>query len=207
MPYYTVMPLSSAPFPPTGFAAARDALRRTWLTLAIVALVPASAAARIVPNFLTIGPTPSLSDNAPNLWSIVQALPWLGSLPLAGLAMAMAIGAAAWLAAYFSACPPRNDAQLPAALLIALALPGLLPYMQTHDFLLAVALSCALAIRRRSAVIAALVSIGYLLAVVGAAPFGAMAIIAATVLVARAFLTSPANDNGLPLNPYIPYPA
>ena len=80
--------------------------------------------------FLTVGgTTPPLSDGAPNLWAIVQALPWIGDLPLAGLAMAMAIGAAAWLAAHFSAKPPRGEALLPAALLIALALPGLLPFV------------------------------------------------------------------------------
>jgi hypothetical protein len=201
------MPTSSAPFPPAGFAAARGASRRAWLTLAIVAMVPAMSAARVMANFLAVGPTPPLSDGAPNLWSIVQALPWIGDLPLAGLAMAMAIGAAAALGAQFSAKPPRGDALPPAALLIALAVPALLPDMQTHDFLLAVALSGALAIRQRSAVIPALVSIGYLLAIVGAAPLGALATLAAAILVARPFLTSPANDNGLPLNPYIPYPA
>lgn len=201
------MSLSPAPFPPTGFASARDASRRAWLTLAIVALVPAWAMARIVPEFLSVGSAVPLSDNAPNLWAIVQALPWIGDLPLAGLAMAMAIGVAAWLVAHFSANPPRGDALLSAALLVALALPGLLPQMQTHDFLLGAALSGVLAIRRRSVVIPALVSIGYVLAVVGAAPLGALAMVAATVLVARPFLASPANDNGLPLNPYIPYPA
>lgn len=177
-----------------------------WLGLAIVALVPASAAARIVPSFLSVGPAPPLSDGAPNLWSIVQALPWIGELPLAALAMAMAIGAAAWLAAHFSAHPPRGNAQLPAALLIALVLPGLLPQMQPSDFWLAVALGGALAVERRSFAIAALVFIGYLLAVIGAAPLGALMMTTATALVARRFLTSPVNDNGLPLNPYIPYP-
>jgi hypothetical protein len=197
---------SPIPFPPTGFAAANEAARKAWLTLTVVALAPGWSAARLMPGFVTVGGTAPLSDGAPNIWSVVQTLPWIGGLPLAGLAMAMAVGAAAWLAAHFSAKPPRGEALLPAALLIALALPGLLPQMQTLDFLLAVALSGVLAIRRRSFAIAALVSIGYLLAIVGAAPLGALALTAATLMVLRRFLTSPANDNGLPLNPYIPYP-
>jgi hypothetical protein len=201
------MPPSSLPHRPTGFAVARAAAHKTWLTLAAIALVAGWSAVRLIPEFLVVGDTGPLSDGAPNLWAIVQALPWIGDLPLAGLAMTMAVGTGAWLAAYFSAKPLRGEALLPAALLIALALPGLLPQMQTHNFLLAVALSGVLSVRQRSLMIAALVWIGYLLAVNDNAVVGAAPMIAATLLVAHPFLTSPANDNGLPLIPSIPYPA
>jgi hypothetical protein len=190
----------------TGFASARQATLRAWLILAAVALVPGWATARIVPSFLTVD-MPPLSDGAPNLWAIVQALPWIGDLQLAGLAMAMAIGAAAWIAADFSACPPRGEALLRAALLVALVLPGLLPQMQPHDFLIAVALSLILALRQREAAIAALVIGGWLMAIFASAALGAPPIMVATLLIARPFFASPANDNGLPLNPVAPYPA
>ncbi|MEO5492948.1 MAG: hypothetical protein ABIR08_02855 [Sphingomonas sp.] len=161
---------------------------------------------RIVPTLVTIdAPTP-VSNGAPNLWAIVQALPWIGGLPLNGLAMATTMGATAWLAAYFSTRPPRGEALLSAALLIALVLPGLLPQMQPHDFLLAVALSVALAIRQREAAIAALIMGGWLSAIFLSAALGTVPIMVATLLIARPFLASPANDNGLPLNPVAAYP-
>ena len=119
---------------PTGFAAARDAARRAWLIAGggrAGAGIGRGADRADFPDGRRR--PPPLSDGAPNLWAIVQALPWIGDLPLAGLAMAMAIGAAAWLAAYFSARPPRGEALLPAALLIALVLPGLLPQMQPRQ--------------------------------------------------------------------------
>jgi hypothetical protein len=207
VPYYRAMSMSPIPFPPTGFAAARDAARRAWLTLAVVALVPGWSVARVIPGFLAVGDTAPLSHGAPNIWSIVQMLPWIGNLPLAGLAMAIAVGAAAWLAAHFSAKPPRGEASLRAALLIALTLPGLLPFMQPRDFLLAVALSGSLAIRQRSLAIVAPVVISYLLAITGHAWLGALPMIAATALLTRPFLASPANDNGLPLNVVMACPA
>ena len=150
---------------------------------------------------------PFLSDGAPNLWAIVQALPWIGDVPLAGLAMAMALGALAWLAAYFSVHPPRGAKLLPAALLVGLVLPGLLPQMQPHDFVLAIGLSLAVSIRRKDITIAALVVGGWLLAVAGSASLGAVPIMVATFLIGRPLFASPANDNGLPLNPGKAYPA
>src|SRR3569623_1345330 len=125
------MPLP-APFP--GLAVARSATRRIWLALMLVALIPGWAAAEAMSGFTTVGAQP-LSYDAPNIWSIVVRLPWLGTAPLAGLAMARAIGTAAWQAAHRSARPPRDT--LAAALLIALALPGLSPGMRPLDFTLA----------------------------------------------------------------------
>lgn len=175
--------------------------------LAAVAAPSVLAAARILPGFLTIDTPPSLSDGAPNLWAIARMLPWLGDLPLAGLAMATALGAAAWLVAHLSAHPPRGDRLLPAALLVTLALPGLLPAMQPSDFVLAVWLSVMLGIRERTIAPAALVIGGWLLAIFMSAPLGAAPIMVATLLTARPFFASPANDNGLPLNPVGAYPA
>ncbi|HEX4693069.1 hypothetical protein [Sphingomonas sp.] len=198
------MPLSPAPLP--GLAAARQATRRTWLVLAIVALVPGWAAAQAMGGFATIG-AQTLSKDAPNVWSIVARLPWLGALPLAGLAMASAIGAAAWLAAHFSARPPRDA--LAAALLIALVVPGLLPGMTPVDFLLAGLLSVALSARdrdRASLSIAATIGAGLALASADLAPLGAAPMIVVTALVAQRFFLSPANDNGLPLNPLAELP-
>lgn len=169
--------------------------------------MPGWAAARIVPGFFSVDAAPPLSDGAPNIWAIVQALPWIGGLPLAGLAMAMAIGAIAWLAAHFSVYPPCGEKLLPAALFVALVLPGLLPQMQPHDFVLAAELSLALSVRQRNATGASLVIGGWLLAISVSAPIGTVPIMVATVLIARPFLVSPANDNGLPLNIVTAYPA
>jgi len=197
------------PFPvgPTGFAAARQAARRAWLILAAVALTSGWRIVEIIPGFFTVGAAPPLSDGAPNIWSIVQALPWIGDLPLAGLALATAAGAAAWLAACFSVHPPRGDRLLPAIVLVALVLPGLLPHMQPRDFLPAVALSGMLAVRQRKPAIAMLVMAGWSSAMAGVPILGAVPIIVAILSMARRFLVSPANDNGLPLNPHRAYPA
>lgn len=198
------MPPSPIPLP-VGRKVARDAAHKAWLTLAAAALLPMLAVARVVPAFFMSGSPVPLSDNAPNVWAVVGALPWIGDLPLAGLAMAMAIGAAAWLAAYFSARPPRSEASLPAALLVALVVPGLAPGMRPDDFLLAVALSFALAVKRRDERVAGLVMAGYLLTATGVPILGSAAMIAATALITRRFLILPANDNGLPLNQVMPY--
>jgi len=161
--------------------------------------------------------SPSLSMNAPNIWSIVQAIPLVGALPLTGLAIAAAVGASAWLIARFAHRPPSGDAVIAAALLVTLVTVGLLPRMHERYFFLADVLALALALARgdrRSWTIAGLVQAGSMLALTGylagiaALPMlGALAMIAATWLVARPFLVSPANDNALPLNPLRAYPA
>lgn len=161
--------------------------------------------------------SPALSMNAPNIWSIVQAIPFVGALPLTGLAIAAAVGAAAWLIARFAHRPPSGDALIAAALLVTLVSVGLLPRMHERYFFLADILALALALARgdrQSWIVAALVQAGSMLALTGYLAgisllpmLGADAMIVATWLVARPFLVSPANDNGLPLNPFRAYPA
>lgn len=161
--------------------------------------------------------SPMLANNAPNAWSIVQALPWIGDLPLTGLALASAVGATVWLTARFAWRSPEGSDVIPAALLFALVLPGLLPGSDARSFVMADVLALGLAAMRgdrRSWTICALVESGSMLALVGdlsgiraGAIAGAVPMIVATVLIARRFLVSPANDNGLPLNPFRAYPA
>ncbi|MBS0478258.1 MAG: hypothetical protein JSR79_03045, partial [Proteobacteria bacterium] len=127
-------------------------------------------------------------------------------LPLIGLAMAIAFGATAWLAASFSARPPRGERLLSAALLVAMIVPGLSPQMQPQDFAVATGLSLILAYRAHEPMIGALVIGSWLLAIFVSPVIGATPMIVATLLVARPFLASPANDNGLPLNPVMAYP-
>src|SRR3569623_644030 len=192
--------------PLPGLAAARRATRRTWLELMLVALIPGWSMARALSGFATIGEQP-LSYDAPNIWSVGVRLPGLSTAPLAGLAMAGASGTAVWLAAHFSARPPRDT--LAAALLIALALPGLLPGMRPLDFVLAGVIGIAQAGRERnraSVALAALIAGGIVHASADVAPLGAVPMIVATALIAQRFFVLPANDNGSPLNLLAEFP-
>ncbi len=161
--------------------------------------------------------SPLLSLNAPNIWVVAQSLPLVRDLPLTGLAIATAVGASAWLVAHFSWRTPERDQLLAAALLVTLVTVGLLPRMHERYFFLADVLALALAFARsdrRSWQIAGLVQLAslagllaYMSGVTALAVLGALPMIAATVLVARPFLASAANDNGLPLNPWRIHPA
>ncbi|WP_066803614.1 hypothetical protein [Sphingomonas asaccharolytica] len=161
--------------------------------------------------------SPLLSLNAPNIWVIAQALPLVGDLPLSGLAIAAATGASAWLIARFSWRAPEREQLLAAALLVTLITVGLLPRMHERYFFLADILALVLAFvrnDRHSWRIAGLVQLAslagllaYLSGVTALAVLGALPMIAATLLLGRQFLVSPANDNGLPLNPFRAYPA
>ncbi|WP_066816173.1 hypothetical protein [Sphingomonas mali] len=161
--------------------------------------------------------SPLLSLNAPNIWAIAQALPMIGDLPLTGLAIATAVGVSAGLIARFAWQPPDRDQLLAAALLVTLATVGLLPRMHERYFFLADVLALGLAFARndrRSWKIAGLVQFAslaglaaYVSGLSGLAVIGALPMIAATWMVLGQFLVSPANDNGLPLNPFRAYPA
>jgi hypothetical protein len=185
----------------------------TWWLLAAAALLPVWRGGSRILGFFDVGPTSALSDHAPNLWVILQALPVVGALSLAGLAMAASVCAAFALAARWVSRPPHPDHAIDAALLVALVMPGLLPGAHWTDFIPAGLCAIALAARRADSTsmqIAVLTLTGVALSVAGyevLTMFGAVAMITATVLVTRRFLVSPANDNGLPLNPFIVYPA
>lgn len=142
----------------------------------------------------------ALSGGAPNLWAIAQTLPWVGALPLTGLALTTALGAAAAYIAWFSARPLRRNSLLDAALLCALSLPALLPALDARAFLLADVLALAVAVRDPRPArwrIAALVLGGSLVAGLDLVPLGAVAMLLATLLHARATLRPAANDNPL----------
>jgi hypothetical protein len=163
------------------------------------------------------GASPRLSSDAPSVWAILQALPWINHLPFAGLALASAIGTAAWLTARFAWRRPSDRDLVANGTATSLILVGLLPGMHWNSFLPVTALAVLTALLledRRSWTIAALVVTGTALGLVSHltgmemwAMAGAVPMIVATLLLSRRFLVSPANDNGLPLNPFHAYPA
>ena len=99
----------------------------------------------------------------------------------------------------------------------SLLLVGLLPGMHWNSFLPVTALAVVAALvgeDRRSWTVAALAATGTTFGLAGhlsgigaCAMIGAVPMIAATIVALRRFLVSPANDNGLPLNPFRAYPA
>ena len=93
-----------------GFLIARRAPLRLWL-IAPLAFLLAVTAIRLWglpwtdPTSLYVGQanaSPRLSSDAPTIWAILQALPWINHLPFGGLALASAVGIAAWLTARFA---------------------------------------------------------------------------------------------------------
>lgn len=154
----------------------------------------------------------ALSRNAPNIWSIAQSV-GIASPSLSGLIMTVAIGASATYIAYLAAAA-RHAAKpvlLRWALLAPLLTAGLLPRMHERYFFLADILSlCLVAVLRDGASqrIAALVQFGSTTAILAyaaghedLASVAAVAMIGATVAVARPLLSRPANDNPLGLAP------
>lgn len=138
----------------------------------------------------------ALSAGAPTVWAIAAAIPWLRDLPLTGLALTTALGVAAAYVAYVAARPPGPRALLDAALLCALVMPGVMPAIGTEGFWPACGLALLLAVDARSP--ARLHVAGLTLAGLALAPVpGALAMIAATVLHARAVFGMAANDNPL----------
>ncbi len=156
-------------------------------------------------TFFQLSADQPVSFDAPNLWTIAQALP-LG-LPLPGLALAAGIGAGAAYIANFSAQPAGDRTLMNAALLAALVSAGLLPGMDSNAFFLADILALVLALRWRDAAswtIAILVQTGSVLAWLGAlsgvsglAMLGGIAMLVATFRLARSLLKPAANDNPL----------
>jgi Gpi18-like mannosyltransferase len=177
---------------------------RLWLVapFAIVAtLLPAWAAGWPIDDLTTIyvrqaGYFNLLSLNAPNLWIVVQALPGIGPLPLAGLAITMAIGGSTVYVAWLSSRRITPPLIVPAALLATLLVVGLLPRMHERYFFLCdiLALTLALTSRRRAELLifalvqsaSTLAILGYVLDMPPLAMLGAVSMIIATYWLARA---------------------
>jgi hypothetical protein len=208
-----------------GVLIARRASPMLWLIVPLAFLV-AVAAIRLAglhwmdPATLYFGQadaSPRLSSDAPSIWAVLQAAPWISHLPFAGLALASAVGAAAWLTARFAWRHPSDRDLVASGAATSLLLVGLLPGMHWNSFLPVTALAVVAALvgeDRRSWTVAALAATGTTLGFAGhlsgigaCAMIGAVPMIAATIVALRRFLVSPANDNGLPLNPFRAYPA
>jgi hypothetical protein len=155
--------------------------------------------------YFQAGANQPLSYDAPNLWTIAQALPF--GLPLLGLALAAAIGTSAAYIANFSARLSGERGLMNAALLASLVSAGLLPGMHANAFFLADILALILALRwsdKTSWTIAILIQAGSVLAWLGAftgvsglAMLGGIAMLVATLRLARSLLKPAANDNPL----------
>ncbi|MEG3174673.1 hypothetical protein U1872_00410 [Sphingomonas sp. RB3P16] len=143
----------------------------------------------------------AVSHGAPNLWAILGAMPWIGDLPLTGLALTLTLGAGACYLASFSARPLARGAVLDAALLCALILPGVAPARDGHAFLLAAGIATVRALDEPGVARwwrAALIGAGTAIASIGgatAAALGGVMLLVATILQARAMLCPAANDN------------
>lgn len=152
---------------------------------------------------------PILTATAPNLWAIVDALP-LGGVALVGLAFAAAIGVGGAYVAHLTTGPLEPRMLVPAALLSALIMIGLLPHRHLGDLYLVDLLGMIVAFASGSQTnwrVALLIQAGSCLAVLGSVTpvsgltmIGAVAILAATVTLARAVLRPAANDNA----PFLP---
>jgi Gpi18-like mannosyltransferase len=189
---------------------------RDWL------IMPAALVATMLPAWLAGWPaadlvtiyfhqadwSPRMALNAPNIWAIVQPLPLIGALPLAGLAFAAAIGATAAYIAWLSTQRHLEGRALIApALLCPLIVTGLLPHMHERYFFLADVLALCLALAMRdppSVRVAIRVQIGstagllgYLIGLDALAMLGAIVMIMATFNLARPLLFRSANDNPL----------
>jgi len=215
----TLLPLA------LGFLIARRAPLRLWLIgplafLLAVTMIRLLGLSWADPASLYVGQagaSPRLSSDAPTIWAILQALPWVNRLPFGGLALASAVGIAAWLTARFAGRRPSDGDIVSSGMATSLLLVGLLPGMHWNSFLPVTALAILVAVlteSRRSWVVATLVAagtslglLGHLTGIEACAVLGAVPMITATVLALRRFLVSPANDNGLPLNPFRAYPA
>lgn len=188
-----------------------------WLATLLPAWLAGWPAADLLTIYLRQSDSyPALSLNAPNIWMV--AAPF--TLPLAGVtALALAAAASAALA-YVAAFARRQltpRALVEAALLSALMIPGLLPRMHERYFFLADVLALAVALAwpdRRSVTIALLVQgascaalFAYISGIDGFAMLGAVAMIVATLRLARGLVSAPASAAASPRTAPDPRPA
>lgn len=178
-------------------------LRAGWR---MTPLAPAFALAMLlarshgVPLDFVLPQDVALSDGAPTLWAIVEILAGADAPPLAGLALTGAVGVCVCYGAWALHCRLQRRDLLDAGLLGAM-LPVVLPAIGPRALLLAVVLAPIVAVldpRPRRWWVAALVIAGAGSAWLGGravAPLGAVAMLAAAALHARALLARAANDN------------
>jgi Gpi18-like mannosyltransferase len=142
-----------------------------------------------------------LSDNAPNIWMVLQLLPAADQLPLTAIAFGATLIASILYIGWFARRDMEGQALIAAALLAPLITAGLLPRMHDRFFFLADILSLVLALTRRDGkgwLIAMLIQAGSTLAIcafmfraIEFAMAGALAMIVATYLLLRSFATTP----------------
>lgn len=133
-----------------------------------------------------------------NLWGIAAQVPWIGAWPLGGLALATSIGTAAAFAAWFARRGLSGTALLAAAALCTLANAALVPGMTAESWRLGALLAVLLALARQRRLawsIAALAQGGIAVTLIGAPVSGALPLLVAALLLARAVFASAANDN------------
>ena len=145
-----------------------------------------------------------LSRGAPNLWVLLQATPGIGALPLNGLAFVVPVGAAGAYTAWFAARRLYPSTMADAALLCALVMMVAMPATDQTMLIVTDVLALIAALTGRSnpsrwrvvgLVLGA--SVLALLPAPSAGQLAAIALLAATVLHARAVLMQAANDNPL----------
>lgn len=195
---------------------ARPVPLRLWLiapAVYLAALVPAwlagwPATDLLLIHFRQVETFKAVALNAPNIWMILDSI-GLDSTPLAGLALAAAMGASAAYAARFGATARMltRPMLVRVALLSPLIVAGLLPRMHERYFLLADILSIAVALTSNERGIwrvpvliqagSTLALLAYMTGISALAAIGGVLMVAATVLVARPLLHRAANDNPL----------
>jgi hypothetical protein len=149
----------------------------------------------------------AMTRGAPNLWTLVMAIPPIAALPLTGLAVATTIGTGAALTARLSAQPLHGLALHRAALLVLIAMPTVMPGIPLTAFAPAALIALILATHqrdRRSIGQAALIFMGLLLALTAAivahpllAAIGALPMLWATFSGVGTVVKPAANDNPL----------
>ncbi|WP_186456863.1 glycosyltransferase 87 family protein [Sphingomonas suaedae] len=199
--------------PPTQWLAAPAALLALMLPALFVGWPPADLATVYVRQAGTF--SNDIARNAPNIWSLAGMIAPDFAPRLFGLALAAALGAAAWFVAKMQIVRFDAAGLVGMAALAVLLTAGLLPRMHERYFLLADMLILAFAIARgtrQGFALAALVQIGSFAAIIGylglgppLVALGALCMITATWIAARPLVSPNANDN--PPTGRIPRPA
>ena len=185
---------------------------RLWPVLPLVALatlLPTAAAGGSIGDLLTgwlrpIVQSPDIPMHRANIWVSVRYLLGSAAPNVAGLAMVSAVGTGAAFVAWGSTQSWKGREVIAAMLLCTLVTAGLLPPMHDASALLADVLALVLALARRDRegwATAALVQTGWwanLADTPTLALIGTVAMLWATIRVARPLLKRASNDNACP---------